>query len=60
MSNNQVDSVYQLACLVHLRELKADNNQIKDLGGLAEIDGLLRLSLKGNRVETLDLAATSW
>ncbi|KAI5475630.1 leucine-rich repeat protein [Pseudohyphozyma bogoriensis] len=60
ISNNQVDSVAQLACLVHLRELKADNNQISDLGGLAGIDALVRLSLKGNCIESLDLAATSW
>lgn len=60
MSNNHVDSVYQLACLVHLRELKADNNQIRDLAGLANIDGLVRLSLKGNLIESIDFAATSW
>ncbi|KAL8290415.1 hypothetical protein RQP46_002673 [Phenoliferia psychrophenolica] len=60
LSNNHIDSVSQLACLVHLRELKADNNQIADLAGLADIDGLVRLSLKGNRIESLDFAATNW
>ena len=49
-----------LSCLVHLRELKADYNNISDIRGLAELDGLIRVSLKGNKLSVLDLAATRW
>lgn len=60
ISNNGIDTVHQLSCLHHLREVKADGNEIADLGGLAEIDGLLRLSLRDNAIEGLDLTATKW
>ena len=50
----------ELSCLRHLRELKADHNRIDDLTGLAELDGLVRLSLKCNRIARLDLGSTKW
>lgn len=60
LSNNALDSVHQLSCLRHLREFKADNNSIRELSGLAEIDGLLRLSLRGNKVDSVDFSKTKW
>ncbi|KAK4048161.1 Protein nud1 [Microbotryomycetes sp. JL221] len=60
ISDNQLDSLQQLSCLRHLRELKADRNRITDLSGLHEIDSLVRLSLAGNQIQELDLTACNW
>jgi Leucine-rich repeat (LRR) protein len=38
--------------------LRADNNQIKSLEGINQLDGLLTLRLRGNLVETLDFSGT--
>jgi Leucine-rich repeat (LRR) protein len=46
--------------LRHLRELKADNNRITDLSGIGEMDCLIKLSLAGNRIESLDLGLVKW
>ena len=50
----------ELACLRHLRELKADHNQIVSIAGLKDLDGLTKLSLRGNLLEVIDLKATRW
>lgn len=50
----------ELSCLRHLRELKADNAGIQTLEGVTEIDGLIKLSLKGNNLTDVDLTATRW
>ncbi|RSH90363.1 hypothetical protein EHS25_000968 [Saitozyma podzolica] len=60
ISRNQLDSVSQLSCLVHLRELKADDNKISSLNGILDMDGLIRLSVKSNQLERLDLADAKW
>ncbi|PMD65377.1 uncharacterized protein K444DRAFT_640302 [Hyaloscypha bicolor E] len=36
--------------------LRADNNQIKSLEGISQLDGLLTLRMRGNLVETLDFS----
>ncbi|KAG6900391.1 hypothetical protein C0993_011379 [Termitomyces sp. T159_Od127] len=41
----------ELACLRHLRELKADGNKITSVEGLERMDGLVKLSLQGNTIE---------
>ncbi|KAJ7725348.1 hypothetical protein B0H16DRAFT_281822 [Mycena metata] len=38
----------ELACLRHLRELRADDNAITSVEGLERMDGLVKLSLAGN------------
>ena len=53
-------SAAELGCLRHLRELKADNNRISSLVGLSLIDGLIKLSLKNNKLTTVDFGATLW
>ncbi|KAJ7644301.1 hypothetical protein FB45DRAFT_897485 [Roridomyces roridus] len=61
ISGNEVDSLRQLACLRHLRELRADGNAIKNADGLERMDGLVKLSLAGNKLGgTLDLGSYRW
>lgn len=74
ISRNQLDSVSreplhlpdlsanepELECLRHLRELKADGNRISELGGIGEMDCLIKLSVAGNRIERLDLGSVKW
>ena len=50
----------ELECLRHLRELKADGNKITSLDGLQRMDGLVKLSVQGNRIEAVDLAQYRW
>lgn len=45
---------------MHLRELKADDNKISSLNGILDMDGLIRLSVKSNQLERLDLADAKW
>ncbi|PPQ85066.1 hypothetical protein CVT24_010234 [Panaeolus cyanescens] len=56
ISHNEVDSLRQLECLRHLRELKADGNKITSLDGLQKMDGLVKLSVQGNLIKSIDLA----
>ncbi|GMK58491.1 hypothetical protein CspeluHIS016_0505230 [Cutaneotrichosporon spelunceum] len=60
ISRNQLDSVSQLDCLHHLRELVIDNNHIIDLKGIMGIDCLVKLSVAGNEIEVLDLTDARW
>lgn len=50
----------ELACLRHLRELKADGNKITSTDGLQRMDGLVKLSLQGNCIKTIDLGEYHW
>ena len=50
----------ELECLRHLRELRADGNQIGDVDGLQKMDGLIKLSLQGNAIREIDLHAYRW
>lgn len=60
ISRNQLDSVSQLECLVHLRELKADDNAITDISGIMNMDGLVKLSVSGNKIEKVDFERARW
>ncbi|KAK4046693.1 Protein nud1 [Microbotryomycetes sp. JL201] len=60
LSDNQLDTLHQLSCLRHLRELKADRNCITDLTGLCELDGLVRLSLAGNMISNVNFSSCKW
>jgi Leucine-rich repeat (LRR) protein len=50
----------ELESLRHLRELKADYNKIVDLDGLQNMDGLVKLSLQGNLIQSMDLSKFKW
>ncbi|KAG6909261.1 hypothetical protein DXG01_001323 [Tephrocybe rancida] len=60
ISRNDVESLKQLACLRHLRELKADGNKISSVEGLERMDGLVKLSLQGNSIRMVDLNQYRW
>ena len=50
----------ELSHLHHLRELRADGNQIKCLDGLANLDGLIKLSAQGNELRNIDFSGYNW
>ncbi|OJT12067.1 Septation initiation network scaffold protein cdc11 [Trametes pubescens] len=60
ISHNQIDSLRQLECLRHLRELRADGNHIDSVDGLQKMDGLIKLSLQANEIRELDLHEYKW
>lgn len=57
ISGNQLTNLKGFQSLVHLRELKADDNQIENVEGVFALDGLIKLSLKGNRLGWIDFEA---
>lgn len=54
VSHNQIQSLKGFQALIHLRELRLDDNQLESLDGIFEHDGLIRLSLRGNLVKSID------
>ncbi|TFY79231.1 hypothetical protein EWM64_g4778, partial [Hericium alpestre] len=61
VSRNNIDSLKQLECLRHLRELRADGNRIRDLDGLQGMDGLVKLSMQGNCItHAVDFDGFAW
>jgi Leucine-rich repeat (LRR) protein len=60
VSNNQLDSLNGLGTLIHLRDLRADDNSIASLHGLFELDGLLKLRLRRNRLKHIDLEGSQF
>lgn len=75
ISSNQLDSVArkssnlvvltlsllaELTCLVHLRELNVDNNRISSIDGLSQLDGLIKISMKNNRLSSINFGRTKW
>ncbi|KAJ7175492.1 hypothetical protein C8R46DRAFT_1030548 [Mycena filopes] len=61
ISKNEVDSLWQLASLPHLRELRANGNALTSTEGLEWLDGLVKLPLEGNAIEgELDPARFLW
>ena len=54
VSGNQLTNLSSFQSLVHLRELKADENSIENTEGVFQLDGLMKLSLKGNRIRGID------
>lgn len=59
VSGNGLESLDALSKLVHLRGVKADNNRIKRLDGVLNLDGLLTLSARGNCLVDLDFGRAS-
>jgi Leucine-rich repeat (LRR) protein len=49
-----------LSPLRHLRELRADGNQIASVDGLQNLDSLVKLSLQGNRIRRVDFSTLRW
>lgn len=54
LSHNRLTSLEGLSGLVHLRELKADKNAVRSIEGVLDLDGLLSLSLRGNKMASVD------
>lgn len=50
----------ELECLRHLRDLKADGNNIVSLDGISQLDSLVRVSLKGNCIKDANFATFKW
>jgi Leucine-rich repeat (LRR) protein len=55
--NAELHDLGVMAPLIHLRELRADGNNIASLDGLECLCGLISLSLRRNKISTLQLAA---
>lgn len=53
-------AIHQLSCLKHLRSLEANNCAIADIDGIHDLDGLVHVSLSGNRLRTLRFETVSW
>lgn len=58
VSYNQIQSLRGFQGLVHLRELIADGNRIESLDGVFDHDGLIRLSLGENNLQSVDFEGT--
>ncbi|KAF1984752.1 hypothetical protein K402DRAFT_434282 [Aulographum hederae CBS 113979] len=58
VSGNDIASLTGFACLIHLRELRANYNRIESLDGIQQLDGLLSLSLKGNKLRKANFDGT--
>lgn len=56
VSNNELDSLDGFGSLIHLRELKADGNNIRNIDGILDLNGLLTLKLSNNSLATIDFA----
>ena len=59
ISENQLQDLYGFRASWHLRDIRADNNQIEDLDGIRDLDGLLKLSLRHNNIKALRLKGTN-
>lgn len=61
VSGNDLDDLGALECLVHLRHLRADDNAITDVSGIARLEHVHSLSLRHNRLAgKLDVTQTAW
>jgi len=54
VSGNQLAGLSGFKHLIHLRSLTADNNEIENLDGLEDLNGLVNLRLRGNRLRKVD------
>jgi protein NUD1 len=43
-----------LSTLIHLREVRVDNNLLTSLDGILQLDGLLKVSARHNQINSLD------
>ncbi|KAF2842197.1 hypothetical protein M501DRAFT_396970 [Patellaria atrata CBS 101060] len=53
VSNNGIHDLDAFTSLVHLRELRANSNDITNIDGVLHLDGLLSLSLRNNRLQSV-------
>ena len=53
VSGNDLEDLHMFRGLLHLRELKAMNNRIRDIDGISRLNGLLSLDLRGNALSAL-------
>ncbi|KAF8305207.1 L domain-like protein [Clavulina sp. PMI_390] len=60
ISYNRVESLTQLSCLPRLHELRAEGNSIRSLDGLQGMTYLTKLSLKKNRLPSVNLGDYDW
>lgn len=44
--------------MIHLRELRVDNNLLTSLDGILQLDGLLKVSAKQNQISSLDFTGS--
>lgn len=58
VSYNQIQSLRGFQGLIHLRELIADGNRIESLDGVLGHDGIIRLSLRENNLQSVDFEGT--
>lgn len=54
VSNNHLESLSGLGTLIHLRELCADDNRIACIDGVFELEGLLKLRVRRNKLKQVD------
>ncbi|KAK3175385.1 hypothetical protein Dsin_033177 [Dipteronia sinensis] len=54
VSCNKLGSLDGFSSLVHLRQLRACDNNIRDIEGVMDLDGLISLDLQGNELEQID------
>ncbi|THC98666.1 hypothetical protein EYZ11_001869 [Aspergillus tanneri] len=54
IQRNELESLDGFSSLIHLRELKASDNNIQNINGVFELDGLLSLKLGNNGLTVID------
>ncbi|RPB19630.1 hypothetical protein L211DRAFT_842532, partial [Terfezia boudieri ATCC MYA-4762] len=59
ISGNSLDSLAGLRHMFHLRELKADDNQIAGLEEIFHLDALCSLSIKRNKIKSVNFEKAS-
>ncbi|KAF8456872.1 hypothetical protein BGX38DRAFT_1160672 [Terfezia claveryi] len=60
ISGNSLDSLAGLRHMFHLRELKADDNQIAGLEEIFHLDALCSLSIKRNKIKSVNFEKSSF
>ena len=58
ISNNHLENLSGLGSLIHLRELCADDNDITTIDGVFELDGLLKIRLRRNKLSHVDFESS--
>ena len=53
------DARVGLRHMFHLRELRADDNQVEGIDEIMHLDGICSLSLKRNKIKTLNFEKAS-
>lgn len=58
ISGNGLESLEALRTCVHLREIRADDNALTSISGVFQIDGLMSLRCRRNRLWSVDVSRT--